>query len=197
MRTIKTAIIILFFTVASCKSLFVKRYKLGRSFTFANKKEFASHIFKQFKVPKENILFVDSASYSLLTNEITNKNLSIYYASFINDSTEISFSENLQINNGCIGRIEQEVYRNLLKIDSSRLKRNQNLKQYIFYRFIDNSEYEIAKSIGDIKVFFLYSYSMGTYYDKYFNEITSMKNFENKSPQVYVISMDPVWMLKD
>jgi hypothetical protein len=197
MKIITTAIIVLVFTGVGCKSLFVKKYKIGREFTFASKREFSIHVFRQFKIPKENILFVDSASYGLLVNEIVSKNLSIYYGSFINDSTEIKFSDNLRIDNGCIGRIEQEVYKNLTKVDSPRLRENQNFRKYIFYRFIDNSKYEIAKSAGDIKVFFLYSYSMGTYYDKYFNEISSMKNFESKNPQVYVISMDPLWTYKD
>lgn len=122
----------------------------------------------------------------------------IYFGSFLNDSTSLKKSSFLKDNQACIGRMKGEIENNLriTNYPDSIIETKINLAKYNFYYLHDKNKFSVRDSKKQLKVFLLYYYPFGTFYDKLYKEIenTCLKNIEKT--ELYIICVDPVYALK-
>lgn len=113
-----------------------------------------------------------------------------FYGLFLNDSTEITFAA--QTDKNCIGQVGKAVHFYNRGIDSFATSTNNVFKNGLFRRLEDDTVFVYPKSKAS--AFFVYGYSMGNYFDKYFNEINS--TLSKDSCNFFIILLDPVQRLR-
>jgi hypothetical protein len=123
---------------------------------------------------------------------------SVYYGSFVNDSTLIKKSVYLMDNEACMGRMDGEIKKNLVRrqyVDSF-LVPNNNLRNFHFVN-TTLAPVKIDNSNRRLKVFLLYMYAQGTVYDYIYKEVYKTYNSTDKGFDLYIIMLDPVYSLPD
>jgi hypothetical protein len=176
-----------------------KATKMDRKFSFKTLSEYYDYLINKKKFQPNQILFIDSISYAKFGQQVLMvENPMIYIGSFLNDSVSIKKSDFLKDNQACIGRMKGEIENNLgmTNYPDSMVETKINLANYNFFFLHDKNKFSLLNSKKSLKVFLLYYYPLGTYYDKLYKEIEDacLKNIEKT--ELYIICVDPVYMLK-
>lgn len=180
----------------SCNAVLKSAYKINRPFTFTTQTAYKDYLYKTFTISPDRIVYPDSTSLNLFIEETMKKDLDFYYGSFTNDTTEVQFSTYLQQNPACAGRVEHEVVNNLAKIDAQKLLVNTSFKQYRFTTIANNLPFRLQTAGDSLQVFFIYAYGQGTFYNKYYNQITALEKLPGSKLKTYLILTDAVYLLK-
>jgi hypothetical protein len=188
--TTKYLYILSFFLCCSCISILKKKYEFTKRHDFKSRKEYESFIAEKFDIKSANLLFADSAYYdSFMHQFISAQKSSFFYGLFLNDSTEISFAA--QTDKNCIGQVNKAIQLYNRGIDSFATSTNNVFKIFLFRRLDGDSVFVYPKTKAS--AFFVYGYSMGNYFDKYFNQINS--TLSKDSCNFFIILLDPVQRL--
>lgn len=176
-----------------CRYFSEKKYRIGQNFYFNHKYDFINYLKKKKSLPIQQYLYVDSVDYSrFVFNQLQQNKSGVYIGAFLNDSMEIKKSMLLRNNVFCSGRIENEIMTiaSMKKHPDSILQITHEISNYSL-RFLESgAAFDINKNKEKITFIMVYSYGMGNYYDKLFQNVSSLKN-------VYVICTDPVYKLKE
>lgn len=149
--------------------------------------------------PLENILYIDSSSlYGFYVDKLKNGHSALYIGTFLNDSVYVRNSNLLEGNTTCKGRLEEEISRNLslLEYPDSLLTKGKKMSAYSLYHLNDNTTFDINKCLKKSKVFLLYSYSFGTYYNSMYKKIMRTHKLHSKDSELFIVIADPIQMLK-
>ncbi len=180
------------FLIIGCGYLSFKKYNMGQSFEFKDKSDFISYLKKKYSIPLEQYLYIDSSSYSkFVFNQLNQNKTSIYIGAFLNDSNFVRPSLMLEKNSSCAGRIEKEILTVLSaqKYPDSLIQKTNRLSEYKI-KFLGSGQiFDINKRNVNINLLLVYSYGMGSYYDRLFRDIANLKN-------IFIICVDPVYKLK-
>ena len=193
----KTLIFIFF--LFSCNSILKNAIKVNRKFSFATQSDYYKYLVNKKEFSPNQILFPDSVSYIEFGQRVLmTENPVIYFGSFLNDSVSIKKSDFLKDNQGCVGRMNGEIERNLktTSFSDTMVQTNINLAKFKFYYLNDKKRFSVSDSKKQLKIFLLYYYPYGTFYDKLYKEINEacLKNITKTD--IYIICIDPVYTLK-
>lgn len=154
------------------------------------------------KVNKKKI-FADSCFYllpakkmeSFFRKEIIPDSQYVFLGYYISDSSKVSTSPFLMLNQSCKGRLEKEVEQILSKgYEASQIQKENSLLSYNLERVVDKQN--LNPSIFDNPVLiFLCTYRTGTYYYDMWKYMKKSIDQSNKKVSVLVICMDPVFKL--
>jgi hypothetical protein len=114
-----------------------------------------------------------------------------YYGSFINDSVEIKKSDFLEQNKVCMGRVLKEIETNSGEINDSLLVKNFQFKQYRLFNAKTGEQLNL-NSNNKLKVFLIYSYSFGNYFNSLYKDLAVFSKRNHNKLYIYVISLDPI-----
>jgi hypothetical protein len=155
------------------------------------------------KVNKKKF-FSDSCFYSLpakkmesfFRKEIIPDSQYVFLGYYISDSSKVSTSPFLMLNQSCKGRLEKEVEQILSKgYEASQIQKENSLLSYNLERVVDKQN--LNPSIFDNPVLiFLCTYRTGTYYYDMWKYMKKSMDQSNKKVSVLVICIDPVFKLK-
>lgn len=193
-------ILIGFFFLFSCTTILKKSFKVNRKFSFNSKSEYYNYLINKKGFPKEKILFLDSISYiNFGQKALMVENLMIYFGSFLNDSVSIKKSPFLKDNQACIGRMKSEIEKNLSMVvyADSAVELKMNLSKFNLCYLYDKSKFSTVNNKKRLKIFLIYYYSFGTYYDKLYKEIEEACLNNIEKTDLFIISVDPVYALKN
>lgn len=99
----------------------------------------------------------------------------------------------LNENLSCAGRVIKDIYGLTGNgISNINLIRNQDFKNYTFRRLLDNEKYVMNNSPQKLKIFVIYGFALGSFYDSMYKEIISFCEENKNFAELYVISIDPV-----
>lgn len=183
----------------SCKFYAIKKYQLNKPFSFIHKSSYLDFIMKRNIGEQNHFLYLDSASYErFLMDKIQKDTTVLYLGCYLNDSTCFLKSNFFNKNISCSGRIENEVLSNLAykEKDSLHFKKVQKLSTYKMHPLINNEVFSINHDEKRIKLFLLYSYSYGTYYDKLIKNLNEIVKQNETDISMYIICIDPLYSLK-
>jgi hypothetical protein len=183
--------IIALFLCCSCINILKKKYELTNKRNFESRKEYESFVAEKFDIKKSHILLLDSSYYEFFMQQfIKTQGSPFFYGLFLNDSTEVTFTA--QTNKNCIGQVNKAIHFYNRSIDSIATSKNNVFKNVLFRRLDGDSVFVYPKSKAS--AFFVYGYSMGNYFDNYYNEINS--TLSKDSCNFFIILMDPVQRLR-
>lgn len=174
----------------SCKVILTKKYAFNKSFHFQNRSSYKSFIESKFTLTPASYLYVDSSEAALFMVDIVRRKTSFFYGLFHNDSTEITFTA--QTNKNCIGQVNKAIHFYNSGIDSFTTSTNNVFKNGLFRKLEDDAVFVYPKTKAS--AFFVYGYSMGNYFDNYFNELNN--TLSKDSCNFFIILLDPVQRLK-
>ncbi len=191
-------IIILAFTIMSCKWYTVRRFQINKPFSFLQKSEFINQLKKKKAFNINQVLYVEKESYEkFLRQKITQDSTVFYVGTYFKDSMIVKRSQHLNENTSCIGRIEQEI-----RNDCSRNHFNENelmtvskMSGYNLKYLCDNKTFDINADEKAIKIFLTYSTRYGKWYDGLYKEINGLQKKNNQNVSVYVVCLDPIYKL--
>ena len=196
MNNMKTISIGFIFCMAviGCRFWVNKKYQLNRPGTFANKAAYIQAIEQEKIIPIGQLLYVESRSLPLFYHEVIKKsNAIVYLGTYVNDTLCLKKSTQLQENESCWGRIEKEINEqvSIFNPPDNVCCRTESLSAYPL-RYIENDELFHPNAIGKWTIYLLYSYSLGSYYNRLYQSVFGLqKKYANKL-NVYIISLDPV-----
>jgi len=154
------------------------------------------------KVNKKKI-FSDSCFYSIpakkmesfFMKELIPDSQSVFLGYYISDSSKVSTSPFLMLNQSCKGRLEKEVEQLLSKgYEPSQIQKENSLFNYNLERVLDKQN--LNPSIFDKPVLiFLCTYRTGTYYYDMWKYMKKSIDRSKKNVSVLVICIDPVLSL--
>jgi hypothetical protein len=154
------------------------------------------------KVNKKKI-FSDSSFYSIpakkmesfFMKELIPDSQSVFLGYYISDSSKVSTSPFLMLNQSCKGRLEKEVEQLLSKgYEPSQIQMENSLFNYDLERVVDKQN--LNPSIFDKPVLiFLCTYRTGTYYYDMWKYMKKSIDRSKKNVSVLVICIDPVLSL--
>jgi hypothetical protein len=180
----------------SCKAMLIKKYGLNKKKNFANREEYINFLTEKKKFPLSNMLFPDSSSYLPFITSLVEKHLSVYYGSFLNDSTELVKSDELQKNLSCMGRILTDMNNglsNMQTLNDSLIKRT-DLKDYRFLSISTNELYKMNDSKKRLKIFLAYSYGLGSYFDSFYKATLDFAAKHKDEVELKIILMDQMYV---
>jgi|GEM_PF-6392490 len=189
-----TLFAILALLFGSCKAFFGTVYGFNRNINFKSSDEYLSYVEKKRKIPRSSILIPDSTIYGEFLETVINEQMGILYGSFLNDSTRIKRSEELEENVTCMGRVLSDVRNNVVVIGvvNDSLVERYDFNQFTFRNAEDGSVYGMESSTKPVKLFLLYYYSGGNYFDKHYKAIFDFANDHKDQIDVKVIVTDRV-----
>lgn len=193
-------ILISFFFLFSCTTILKKSFKVNRKFSFNSKSGYYNYLVNKKGFPKEQILFLDSISYiNFGQKALMVENPMIYFGSFLNDSVSIKKSPFLKDNQACIGRMKSEIEKNLSMAvyADSAVELKMNLSEFNLCYLYDKSKFSTVNNKKRLKIFLIYYYSFGTFYDTLYKEIEEICLNNIEKTDLYIISVDPVYALKN
>lgn len=178
----------------SCRLWINQKYQLGRSINFANRVAYIQAVEKEKIIPIGQLLYIESTALPLFYQEVIKKsNAIVYLGTYLNDTLCLKKSVELQENESCWGRIEKEINVQMLLSNStdSIWCRTEALSKYPF-RYVESDELFDSKAFGKWTIYLLYSYSLGSYYNRLYQSVFELqKKYPNKL-NVYVINLDPI-----
>jgi hypothetical protein len=124
------------------------------------------------------------------------KHLTVYYGSFLNDSTELVKSDELQENFGCMGRILTDMNKGLANrqaLNDTLLIRT-DFKDYRLLNISNNEEYKMNDSKKPFKILLAYNYSLGSYFDDFYKAALDFAAKHKDEVELKIISIDPMYM---
>jgi len=200
LRFIKSYIFLVFLFVlgAACTTFLKMRYGVNKHFNFTTKESYLTFLRDKKNIDTKNVLVPDSNSIPLFMGSIINDSLSIYYGCLINDSVELKKTKELSDNLSCMGRILEDISlgeASLNKEDSSLFVKSQ-FNKYHFYFLQNGEKLDINQSNSKLKIILLYSYSLGRYFDRTFNEVRMFHESHKKTTTLYIITLDDISRLQ-
>ncbi len=191
-------VVIVCFSLCSCKMMAKSKYQMGRKFDFKTKKEYIDFLSKKNLFDTARVYFMDERSYVNFVNERMQGDSSlVYQGMYFNDSMRIRRGKMLNDNQSCWGRIQNEIQHNLDLVDypDSIIEIGHRLSGYGIYRVSDTDKFSMDQSARKLKIFLVYCYQFGTYYDRLYKDLSAMgKKYATKA-DIYIISIDPVCYL--
>ncbi len=186
----------LFFCMAliSCRFWINQKYQWGRSKTFNNKAAYIQAVGQEKIIPIGQLLYVESTALPLFYQKVIKKsNAIVYLGTYLNDSFCLKKSAQLQENESCWGRIEKEIKEqiSISNPPDSLWCRTESLATYPL-RYAENDELFHPNAIGKWTIYLLYSYSLGSYYNRLYQSVFTLQKKYPSKLDVYVISLDPV-----
>lgn len=186
-------------TIFSCQTLAKNKYDIGRTFSFRSKQAYYDYLKKKSFLPAGNILYPDSASYVKFTVEKIQQDSSlVYQGTYLNDSVYVKKSSFLQDNKSCSGRIQGEIETNI-SLDNypdSILKKGTKMSSYNLYHLQNNQPFNVNSGSGKLKIYLLYAYGFGTYYDNFFKDVNEIQKKYAHKAELYFICLEPLYFLK-
>ena len=184
--------VVLVFVLAGCKVLLEKKYGMNKPFTFKDRQAYTNHLSEK-GFPVANVLYLDDSSAGDFYEHISTEGLSVYFGSFLNDSTEVRKTALLKENLGCAGRVIKEISGHLQQktLDTSLLTKS-DFRRFQFRRLDNKSVFAMPSPSGRLSIFMIYGYSLGSLYDSMYEEITRFYGQNKSSADLYIISLDPV-----
>lgn len=174
----------------SCKSLLYKKYSMNRPFNFQSPAEYLKYLHSIKGLDTSHVIHPDSSSIWPFMQYIQNQRLSEYYGTLINDSVEIKKSKEMEENLSCIGRALTDIERNVVKTADTSLYVKNDFYKYKFFRSNTNVLFDFNESTKPVKIFLIYSYNYGTYYDIFFKKMNEFAMLHQHEVEVYIISLD-------
>ena len=199
MKIIKL-IFLLFFCLGfvACKMYAVKKYHLERDFNFKDKMSFLNYLNRKKIFDENQLLYLDSASYlNFYLEKLQQDSSVIYQGCYLNDSICINSSRFLSENTSCMGRIQNEVALNLSlsTYPDSILVKVKNISSYTLRYLKNDAVFNISAFQKKIKIFLVYTYATGTYYDSLYKDILAINKSNNSNAEVFIICIDPLHTL--
>ncbi len=197
----KIKLIFLFFFClgfVACKMYTVKKYHLERNFNFKDRQSFLNYLNKKNLFDEHQLLYLDSASYlSFYLEKLQQDSSVIYQGCYLNDSICINRSRFLSENTSCMGRIQKEVAANLslTTFPDSILVKVKNISSYTLRYLKDDAIFNISAYQKKIKLFLVYTYATGTYYDSLYKDILAINKLNNSNADIFIICIDPLHTL--
>jgi hypothetical protein len=179
----------------SCKTLLTEKYRFNKPFSFESKSLYLEYLKSKYGFPAEHVLYPDSTSRDALGNDIIKAKLAQYYGTFINDTLEVRKTELLSENLSCIGQVLKEIENNSNDNYGNGVAINKNFRNYHFKIAVNDSDF-IFNSDKKIKIFLLYAFAMGSYFDNFFRDVMNWVQNKNGKLEVFIIDLDPIQNLK-
>lgn len=197
MKTIHAFLLAALIPMLSCSYFLAKKYRTNQPFTFTTKQAYLHYLQQEKHFEVNNVLYLDSVTYPLIFNVIS-KGYPVYYGSFINDSIEIKKSAALMINEECVGRMSQEIRKNVAQKEGfdSSLRLSSNINRFGLCHAINNHRLYINDN-KRVKVFMLYGFAQGRIYDNLYKEVYQAYYETNRSFDLYIILIDRLYQLPD
>lgn len=183
--------LIIFLT--GCIKMAQKKYHLGRNFGSIRQNEYFLQISKENNFDAAELLYLDSASYISFGQHSSG---SLYYGSYINDSVSIRKSVFLLENESCMGRMDKEIEKIIFSSRPDTLIKDtlNALGKCNFLRLADDKKVELFNKDKKLTIVLVYFFAYGSYYKSLYEEIKEFKKKHENDCDVYVVSMDPVYM---
>jgi hypothetical protein len=179
----------------SCKTFLTAKYRFNQPFSFGSKTAYLEYLKNRYAFPAEHVLYPDSISQTALANDIIKAKLAQYYGAFINDTLEVRKTDFLSENLSCIGRVLKEIENNSNNNYGNGIAINKDFRNYHFKIAADDSDF-VFRSNKKLKIFLLYAFAMGNYFDDFFQDIMNWTQNKNEKVEVFIIALDPVQSLK-
>ncbi len=176
----------------------VKKYHLERDFNFKDKQSFLNYLNRKKIFDENQLLYLDSASYlNFYLEKLQQDSSVIYQGCYLNDSICINRSRFLSENTSCMGRIQNEVALNLSlsTYPDSILVKVKNISSYTLRYLKNDAVFNISAFQKKIKIFLVYTYATGTYYDSLYKDILAINKSNNSNAEVFIICIDPLHTL--
>ncbi len=195
--SIKTIIGLLVVTtvLSACHFMAQYKYHIGKEMSFKTKKDYLSYIEKKRIISAQHILYLDLISLEdFYSDKIKNDNSLVYQGSYLNDSVCIKKSFSLEENKSCSGRMVHEIKENLLKqqYPDSVLCKTKKLSSYKLYYLHNNESFVIEHNNKKLKVFLLYSYRLGSYYNRFYKQMLQLQTLNSSLIDIYLICIDRI-----
>ena len=179
-------------SIFSCKALIAHKFKFNRKFDFKNREEYFNYLEAEKKFDISHMLYPDSSSVQKFIKYLSDNKLTVYYGTLLNDSVELKKSPELQDNLSCMGRILTEITNAGNSFTDSLYIRSQ-FKDFSF-RFINSQKkFEFYKTGETLKIFLLYSYMYGTYFDPFLKEMNKFASQNTGKATVYIVNLDYIY----
>ena len=187
-----------FISLGSCQALMSKFYGANKIANFESPEEYFSYIEKKKKIPRSAILIPDSSTYNKFMDSIYFGNQLVLYATYLNDSTAIKFTPDLKENMGCLGRVLNELKTNIDSKESipDSLIIKSDFNNFLFNEASTDEKYQINRSSKPLKVFLLYFYGSGKFFDKTFQEALDFAKSHQNEMDLKVIATDNISIFK-
>ena len=184
------------YTYNSCTILAINKYKIGRSFDFKSKSDFIDYLQNNQPFEEHQYLTIDSTSYFNVMSMLSSNNGNIIYIGcYLNDSLRLIDSKLLKLNSTCAGRIKNDILSNISLpfFPDSLIDKDYFLHNCQLNNLLNNSTFNINNNKKKIKIFLLYSYSAGTYYDKLYKDIFTIQKSNTTETELFIICTDPLF----
>lgn len=197
MKKTLAGLLLLCATLMSCRAILAKKYGTNKPFDFKSKQEYFDYLDGKKHFEREHMIYLDAIDHAKIFSELGNP-YSVYKGSFLNDSTFIKKSAYLMDNESCMGRMDGEIQKNIVRkqfVDSF-LSRSTFLRDYHFYTS-DNHPLKIDNGNKRLKVVLVYFYSQGSVYDYIYQEVYKTYAKSKKAFDLFIVCCDPVYHLPD
>ena len=180
--------------LSSCKAIIENMYGMNRRMPFSTRAEYIHYLETKKNYPLSSILVPDSSSYSGFLFYTFEKDVGLLYGSFLNDTTQIRKSDYLKENINCMGRILKDLEDNLGKIDQipDSLLVKYDFNQFRFKEASSGKDYRMDHSQKPLKLFLLYYYRSGRYFDPVFKEVMEFALAHEKEVDLKIIVTDRI-----
>ncbi len=183
------------FFIYGCSSILRSKYRFNQPFRFSTKMEYLNYLENKYSFSYAHVLYPDSLSQYAFFNNVMQARLSQYYGTFINDTLEVKKTKHLSENLTCIGRVLKEIEINSSKVGYiNDVTTNTVFRDYHF-KVADNDSDFVFNPNGKVKIFLLYAFAMGNYFDEFFKDVVVWAKNVPEKVEIFIISLDPIQKL--
>lgn len=172
----------------SCNHLVQILYGSNKNINFTDKEEYVKYVKGKYVLNSENLYYIDCTSYYNFVNEISEKKIIVYFATFLDDCIKYNTSSYFNENKSCSGRIFNEIQNPTQeKIVDSVFYVNQILNIVTSERFIPQK--------GKNNIIMIFSTNLGRFHKNDLIEV--QKQFSDSSKyNLIFITLDRICHLQ-
>jgi hypothetical protein len=187
------------FGLTSCQSYLTRKYELGKTHRFENKKQFADFIEKQTGIKADDIYYTDSIGYVNLMKSLQVKSKEgilwgFYGGDSLFDNRENENPDKLYCKKRIQDIISAFVGQSVLPV-ALMVNTNELLKFHL-KNLKENSPFVLFDIQGKNRVILQYAAGFGTYYKDLFDDVRAIIQAHDDSTELALICLDPVFKLK-
>lgn len=174
----------------SCRVVLGKIYGVNKTYNFKSSFEYQSFANKKNNIPTNTILYMDSATGPGIVSYFKTKKRSNGYflGTYLNDSTRVKESKDLQEDENCWGRILTDLKHNI-KPGSLQIESDTLLQHKAMYWASTEKKFSFPDDYK-LKIFLFYTTSFGTLFKPNYKKIVDFVNKHSDSTELFVISLD-------
>lgn len=176
----------LFFTISfmSCKPIISTIMDINKYKTFENKAAYQTYVNKKYGINSNDLYYASEKSKIKLIKYLQAHNIATFYGIFINHTNRYQFSEFLNDNKGCYGRILKEIASDSLNIITDNLYEDVEILNI-------NSNNRFIPSNNKKTITFIFTTNFGNVYKNDFKKYLKQYNDTTKYQFIF-ISLDDI-----